>query len=142
MKFHQVDMALAAACAALRHGRKALRARVTALQAAPDAEFAQQFPAMVAAAEAGFRHEEALLELLGDACLRPRRADHAVILCALHRTLSRVEGGDVKLGRQVAHALDAVLSLPSRAIVAAGAHARLTYRPLPGTPARLAGHRH
>ena len=50
--------------------------------------------------------------LLGDAGLHPRRADRAVILCALHRTLLQVEGGDIALGRQVADALDAVLTLP------------------------------
>lgn len=130
MKFHPVDMIPAAACAALRHGRKTLRSRLATLQAEPDDGFARHFAALVAAAEALFRHEEALLEMLGDACLHPRRADHAVILCALHRTVARVEGGDVKLGRQVANALDAVLSLPCRAVLPPSTHARLTYRPL------------
>lgn len=134
MRFHPFDMVPAAACAALRHGRKSLRNRIAVLRTAPDTEFAQQFPAMVAAVEAGFRHEEALLELLGDACLHPRRADHAVILCALHRTMSRVEAGDVNLGRQLANALDAVLSLPCHPIVPASARAPLTYRPLHGAP--------
>lgn len=138
MKFHPIDMVPAAACAALRHGRKTLRARVAAAQAEPDDGFAQHFAGLVAAVEAGFRHEEALLEMLGDACLHPRRADHAVILCALHRIAPRVEGGDVKLGRQVANALDAVLSLPCRPIVPPAAHARLSYRPLAAMPARHA----
>lgn len=136
MRFHPIDMAPAAACAALRHGRKALRARVAAAQAEPDAGFAQHFAGLVAAVEAGFRHEEALLEMLGDACLHPRRADHAVILSALHRTAPRVESGDVKLGRQVATALDAVLCQPCRPMVPPAAHVRLTYRPLPGLSAR------
>lgn len=138
MKFHPIGMVPGAACAALRHGRKTLRARVAAAQAEPDAGFAQHFARLVAAVEAGFRHEEALLEMLGDACLHPRRADHAVILSALHRVAPRVESGDVKLGRQVASALDAVLSLPCRAIVPPAAHARLTYRPLPGLSAHRA----
>lgn len=133
MRLHHMDMDPAAACASLRHGRKILRAQVAALRAEPDAGFAQKFARLVAAVEAGFRHEEGLLELLGDACLHPRRADHAVILCALHRTMSQVEGGDVKLGRQVVDALDAVLSLPSRAVSDAPMRARTTYRPLPGT---------
>lgn len=132
MRLHHIDLDPAAACASLRHGRKILRARVAGLRAEPDAGFAQGFAGLVASVEAGFRHEEALLELLGDACLRPRRADHAVILCALHRTMSRVESGDLKLGRQVVDALDAVLSLPARAVVPASAHGRTTYRPLPG----------
>jgi hypothetical protein len=89
-------------------------------------------PALVAAVEAGFRHEEALLELLGDACLHPRLADHALVLCALHRTMVRVENGDVALGRQVANALDAILSLPSEPAVPAPTYARTSYRPLPG----------
>jgi hypothetical protein len=97
---------------ALRRCRRELCTRVAALRAQPDDVFVRDFPAVVTAVEAGFRHEETLLELLGDAGLHPRRADHAVILCALHRTLPQVEGGDVALGRQVADALDAVLALP------------------------------
>lgn len=112
MTFRLVALSSPAACMALRRGRKKLRARVIALQAMPDAEFAHRFPGMVAAVEAGFRHEEALLELLGDACLPPRRADHAIILSALHRTASRVETGDLRQGRQVVDALRHVLALP------------------------------
>lgn len=112
MTFHLVALSSPAACMALHRGRKKLRARVTALLAAPDTEFAQGFPGMVAAVEAGFRHEEALLELVGDACLPPRRADHAIILSALHRTASRVERGDLRQGRQVVDALRHVLALP------------------------------
>jgi hypothetical protein len=97
---------------ALRRCRRDLCARVAALRAQPDDAFVHDFPAVVTAVEAGFRHEETLLELLGDAGLHPRRADNAVILCALHRTLPQVEGGDIALGRQVADALDAVLTLP------------------------------
>ena len=97
---------------ALRRCRSDLCARVAALRAQPDDAFMHDFPAVVTAVEAGFRHEETLLELLGDAGLHPRRADRAVILCALHRTLAHVEGGDITLGRQVADALDAVLTLP------------------------------
>jgi hypothetical protein len=99
-----------------------LRARVAALRAQPDDVFMHDFPAVVTAVEAGFRHEETLLEVLGDAGLHPRRADHAMILCALHRTLPQVEGGDIALGRQVADALDAVLALPC-VTAAAPAHA-------------------
>jgi hypothetical protein len=141
MRFHRIDLVPAAACAALRRARKTLRARIAALRAVPDAEFARQFPAIVAAVEAGFRHEEALLERLGDACLHPRRADHAVILCALHRTCSRLENGEVKLGRQVADALDAVLSLPCHPVAAASTGIRITYHPIPDMPLRHARHR-
>jgi len=140
MRFHYIAMAPAAAGAALRHARKTLRARIARLQAEPDAGFAQHFPAAVAAVEAGFRHEEALLELLGDACLRPRRADHAVILCALHRTLPRVEEGDVRLGRQVTNALDALLSMPCNPIVPASPGTQIVYHRVPGMRMRLARH--
>jgi len=109
---------------ALRRCRSDLCARVAALRAQPDDAFMHDFPAVVTAVEAGFRHEETLLELLGDAGLHPRRADRAVILCALHRTLAHVEDGDITLGRQVADALDAVLTLPWDVAAAhvAGAH--------------------
>lgn len=121
MKYRPIRMPAHAACAVLRHGRRLLRARVSALLALPDAAFAQAFPGVVAAVEAAFRHEEALLELLGEACLHPRRADHAVILCALHRSAARVEGGDLERGRQVVAALDAILAPPAAFLPARGA---------------------
>lgn len=112
MHFHHSDADPLTACAAVRHNRERLCARIAALQTQPDAVFVEDFPAVVAAVEADFRREEALLERLGDACLHPRRADYAVVLCALHRTLPQIEGGDIVLGRQVADALGAVLSVP------------------------------
>ena len=112
MRIPTPGMAPPAACAALHRCRSDLCARVASLRAQPDDAFVHDFPAGVTAVEAGFRHAETLLELLGDAGLHPRRADHAIILSALHRTLSQVENGDVALGRQVADALDAVLALP------------------------------
>jgi hypothetical protein len=115
MRISDPGLAQPAAAAALQRCRRDLRSRVARLRKQPDDSFAQAFSAVVAALEAGFRHEETLLELLGDAWLHPRRADHAIILCALHRTLSQVEAGDVALGRQVADALDAVLALPCEA---------------------------
>jgi hypothetical protein len=128
MHLHHPDADALAACAALRTSRARLRAIVAALQAQPDEIFVQDFPAVVAAVEADFRREEALLERLGDAALHPRRADYAVLLCALHRTLPQIESGDVSLGRQVADALDAVLSLPWDA----GTQVTVTHRaPLP-----------
>ncbi|MCS0580772.1 hypothetical protein NX784_04140 [Massilia pinisoli] len=112
MRISDPGLAQPAAAAALQRCRRDLRSRVARLRTQPDDLFAQEFPGVVAALEAGFRHEETLLELLGDGWLHPRRADHAIILCALHRTVPQVEGGDVALGRQVADALDAVLALP------------------------------
>jgi len=140
MHFHHPDADPRTACAALRTSRARLRAIVAALQAQPDEVFIQDFPAVVAAVEADFRREEALLERLGDAALHPRRADYAVLLCALHRTLPQIESGDVGLGRQVADALDAVLSLPWDA----GTQVAVTRRaPLPGTqPQRVPAQLH
>ena len=125
MKFRHIDMPPEAACAALRHRRRQLLDRIGALRASPDAEFARRFPDAVAAVEAAFRHEEALLELRGEACLHPRLAEHATILCALHRTAAQVERGDLALGRQVAHALAALLGQPGAP-------------PSPATPVRTA----
>jgi ABC-type amino acid transport substrate-binding protein len=143
MHFHHSDADPLAACAALRTSRARLCARVAALQAQPDDVFVQDFPAVVAAVEADFRREEALLERLGDAALHPRRADFAVLLCALHRTLPRIEGGDVDLGRQVADALGAVLSLPWDAGTDAATAAATRPAPPPGPrPARVPAHLH
>jgi len=141
MHFHHPDADPLAACAALRTSRARLCARVAALQAQPDDVFVQDFPAVVAAVEADFRREEALLERLGDAALHPRRADYAVVLCALHRLLPQIEGGDVGLGRQVADALEAVLSLPWDAGTEVAAATRQA--PPPGTrPQPVPAHLH
>nr|WP_052170115.1 hypothetical protein [Massilia sp. JS1662] len=141
MHFHHPDADPLAACAALRTSRARLCARVAALQAQPDEVFVQDFPAVVAAVEADFRREEALLERLGDAALHPRRADYAILLCALHRTLPQIECGDVGLGRQVADALEAVLSLPWDAGTEVAAAARSA--PPPGAQAqRVPAHLH
>ena len=128
MKFERFDMTPCAACAALRRRRERLLALLARLRRSPDPGFAQRFPAVVAAVEAAFRHEEVLLERLGEACLHPRRADHAVLLCALHRTASRVEAGDLVLGRQVAAALDAILRLPLQASAPHLPHAQALVR--------------
>jgi hypothetical protein len=111
MMFDSIDTGPEAARAALDHSRQVLCARVATLQSQPDAAFIDAFPAVVAAVEIGFRHEEMLLDRIGGTCLRTRRADDAVILCALHRVTPCIERGDIALGRQVAAALGAVLSL-------------------------------
>lgn len=115
MKYRHIDMAPQAACAALHRRRRLLLGRIAALRRSPDTAFAQQFAAVVEQVESTFRHEESLLELLGDACLHPRRAEHATILCALHRTAARVEAGDLQRGREVAAALEAILETPQPA---------------------------
>lgn len=97
--------------AALRHLHTELVFQIREIMKQPDAAFVRGFPSMVAAVEAGLRHEELLLELLGDRHLRERRAENAMILCSLHRVASRVERGDAETGRQIAAALAVVLSL-------------------------------
>lgn len=94
---------------ALRHMRDALCGRIRAMLAETDAGFIHRFPHLVAGIEAGFRHEQTILELRGDARARARREDNATILRALHRIAPQVELGNVDLGRQVAAALHQVL---------------------------------
>lgn len=100
-----------ARCAALRHDRRQLCRRVAALASGPDDALARGFGPLVAAVEAGFRHEELLMDMLGYARVHTQRADNAVVLSALHRVLPDVERGDCALGRQVLAALAGVLDL-------------------------------
>lgn len=97
--------------AVLRHVHQALRHRIRELQAGTDDDFARGFSHMVATVEAGLRHEETLLEALGDRHLRERTAENAMILCALHRVAPTVETGQVEPGRQLAAALEQMLAL-------------------------------
>ncbi|WP_296952636.1 hypothetical protein [uncultured Massilia sp.] len=100
-----------AICAAIRHARKALCRRLDQVAAAADAQFPRAFTGIVAAVEAGFRHEEHMLESLGHERLREHIAENAVILTALHRTMAQVDHGDCALGRQVLAALRDVMAL-------------------------------
>ena len=100
--------------AAVRHARRRLCARLaSALDPAgmPDAHFVREFPTLVALVEAGFRHEETMMELLDYQRLHDHLADNAVVLAALHRALPLVEDGDIELGRRLVAALLDLLSL-------------------------------
>jgi hypothetical protein len=100
--------------AALRHARRRLCARLAGAldpSGMPDASFVREFPTLVALVEAGFRHEETMMELLGYHRLHDHLADNAVILAALHRALPLVEDGDITLGRRLVAALLDLLSL-------------------------------
>jgi hypothetical protein len=126
-----------AARAALRHAHRMLAARIRALQAAADDAFPRAFTDIVAAVEAGFRHDEAILETIGHVDLHACLEDNAVILGALHRVMPWVERGNVELGRQVAAALSDVLTLrrlACEASLAAGAPAAFRMRPRPQQP--------
>ena len=98
-------------CAALRHARRSLCNRLERMALMPDEAFCQDFADVVAAVEAGFRHEELAREMLGFAHLREHLEEHAVILRALHRALPEVEAGDCALARQMVAALCDVLAL-------------------------------
>jgi hypothetical protein len=96
---------------ALDRMQSTLCGRIRAMLARTDAGFIGEFPSLVAEVEAGFRQEEALMELRNDARVHARREDNATILCALHRVAPQVELGNVCLGRQVAAALHDVISV-------------------------------
>jgi hemerythrin len=98
-------------CAALRHARRGLCQRIVHAAAAPDDGFARCYVSVIGAVEAGFRHEEIIMETLGYVHLHAHRAENAVVLSALHRIVPDVEGGDCALGRQVLTALLDVLEL-------------------------------
>lgn len=100
--------------AAIRHARRHLCARLAGSadsDCMPDDSFVRAFPAIVSAVEAGFRHEELVMESFDYVRLHEHRAENAVILAALHRALPLVEDGDIVLGRQLVAALHDLLSL-------------------------------
>ena len=100
--------------AAIRHARRHLCARLADCAdsaCTPDDCFVQTFPSIVMAVEAGFRHEELVMETVDYTLLHEHRAENAVILAALHRAMPLVEDGDVALGRQLVEALHDLLSL-------------------------------
>lgn len=97
--------------AAVRRVHKHLCARLTAAAAAPDDELAREFACVVAAVEAGLRHEEIVLEQVKHPGIQVCIADNAVLLRALHRVLPAVEAGDAALGRDTLGALHDVLAL-------------------------------
>lgn len=100
-----------AICTALRHARRCLCRRLETAVAASDEVFVREFAAIVTEVEAGFRHEEVIMETLGYVHLHEHRAENAVVLSALHHVLPDVERGDHGLGRQVLGALREVLAL-------------------------------
>jgi len=100
--------------AAMRHARRRLCERLAcALDPVrtPDAQFVREFPVLVARVEAGFRHEETVMELLDYERRHDHLADNAIILAALHRALPLIEEGDIALGQRLVAALLDLLSL-------------------------------
>jgi hemerythrin len=132
--------------AAIRHARKVLCRRLDDAVAEADDHFPHAYASIVAAVEAGFRHEELMMETLGYERLREHIAENAVILGALHRVMAQVEYGDCLLGRQVLTALRDVMALHRlSADLAAAAAAHPGALRLHGQAARatlhVAGHR-
>lgn len=100
--------------AAMRHARRRLCERLAcALDPVrtPDAQFVREFPVLVARVEAGFRHEETVMELLDYERRHDHLADNAIILAALHRAMPLIEEGEIVLGRRLVAALFDLLSL-------------------------------
>jgi len=95
---------------ALRHTRKQLFRQIDALAAQEDGPFAAGWNSVVAAAEAAFRHEEAIMELAHFAGLAAHRAENARTLGALHHVTILVEGGDTAVGRSMLAALGAIVT--------------------------------
>ena len=95
---------------ALEHTRKQLCHQIDQLAARPDASFASGWSALVAAAEAAFRHEESIMELVAYAGLAAHREENARTLSALHHVTAQVEGGDTGSARAALGALAAIVS--------------------------------
>jgi hypothetical protein len=96
---------------ALAHARKGLLAQVRAAACVGEERLPDAFAHLVAAIEAAFRHEEALMEAIGFPGVREQRQDNALLLNALHHAVPRVEAGELETGRAVVEALPALLSL-------------------------------
>jgi len=75
-----------------------------------DARFPAAFWRLVDAIEAMFRNEETLLEMACCEALHTRRQDNALLLAALHHAASRVDGGNLGIGRELVAVLPDLLS--------------------------------
>lgn len=95
----------------MAHARKALLVKVHAAACEPDDRFPAAFTHLVAAIEAAFRHEEALMEAIGFPGVREQRQDNALLQNALHHVAPRVEAGELGVGREVVAVLPDLLSL-------------------------------
>lgn len=95
---------------ALKRIRKRLRREIDQLAQGTDAQFIQGWDGLVAATEAAFRHEEALMELHGEARMGEYRVVTAHMLAALHHLTTQVEMGDTALARKALAALSLIVS--------------------------------
>lgn len=96
--------------AALQHTRARLARDIDYLAAQTDTGLAEGWTSMVAATEATFRQEEAIMDLAGYAGLPAHIAQDARVLAALHHVTARVEAGDIGSGRAALAALAAIVA--------------------------------
>lgn len=131
---------------AMRHTHKRLCSRIRLLSSAGDEQFVAGWTDFVAEVEAGFRHEESIMERLGYTDLQRHRADNACALRALHRVTPQVETGDTALARQALGALGDILALHRFAIGPLPAAGHRRHMPAPGqvigTPLQQRRHGH
>lgn len=76
-----------------------------------DPGFPKAFGRLVDTIDATLRREEALMEMARYERAHAQRQDNALLLAALHHAVSRVEGGNLRVGREVVAALPDLLSL-------------------------------
>lgn len=134
MHNHSADMQAHAIGVALQHTRKRLCRQIDFLANQPDTSFAAGWSKMMSITEAAFRHEETIMEMTGYAGLAAHRAENARILGTLHHVTVRVECGDIRVGREAAAALAAIVSAHRYAVGTAPIDLRLR-----GRKARQAG---
>lgn len=85
---------------AMDDAHKGLLNELARLTAAPDEQFADAFPALIATLEQDFREEEILMEEIDFPALRSHREQHARVLSGLHHAAPHVMQGNVALGRE------------------------------------------
>ncbi len=71
------------------------------LSSAPDTDFADRYQDFVRQAEVAFRIEEDWMEQLDLPVIKSHREQHARVLGALHHVHSRIQDGDLAIGREV-----------------------------------------
>lgn len=71
------------------------------LSTAPDIDFADRYQNFVRQAEEAFRVEEDWMEELDLPVIKAHREQHARVLGALHHVYSRIQDGDLAIGREV-----------------------------------------
>lgn len=90
----------AAAAAMMTEAHARIRAAVSRLADASDAQFPAQLQAFVAELERDFQAEDIVMESIDYPGLPAHREEHARLLGALHHIDAMVDGGDLEIGRE------------------------------------------